>query len=77
MEVVQSELETVLVSESAGLLFERFDSVVDSFGHGAGDGVFEEVHRAGSVSPQGFGDFAELLDSGMGGKIDHHKVAQS
>ena len=50
MEVVQSEFEIFLVPESMGLSFEGFDFVVDSLDHGAGDGVFEVVEQAGSVS---------------------------
>jgi len=65
MEVVQPELEILLVAKSIGLPFEGFDFVVDSLDHGTGDGVFEVVEEAGSISGEGFGNFDEVFDSGL------------
>ena len=67
MEVVEPELEILLVPKSVGLPFECFDFVVDSLHDGTGDGVFEVVEQAGSVSGEGFGHFDEMLDSGLEG----------
>ena len=63
MEVVQPEHEVLVVSKSVSLAFEGFDFVVDAFDHGTGDGVFEVVEQAGSISSDGLGNLDKLFDS--------------